>query len=75
MKNEDLSEFLLICVNNLVINSKANIKSAWPVIKNLIESSMTSMNPKIVQISFSITKSLIRSEDDYLVTYFNDMKN
>ena len=75
MKNEDLSEFLLICVNNLVINSKANIKSAWPVIKNLIESSMTSLNPKIVQISFSITKSLIRSEDDYLVTYFNDMKN
>ncbi|CAD8200740.1 unnamed protein product [Paramecium pentaurelia] len=71
--NLEVKEFILSCINHIVLNHKHNIRSGWRMIFGLIALGLKEENDKICKIAFQILSQIMEHNLDLLQDVFIDL--
>ncbi|KAM3147892.1 hypothetical protein pb186bvf_000220 [Paramecium bursaria] len=71
--DQEIKEFILSCINSIVLNHKSNIKSGWRVIFDLINLGLKEDNEKNSRIAFQILERIMNHNLDMIQDVFVDL--
>ncbi|CAD8122619.1 unnamed protein product [Paramecium sonneborni] len=71
--NLEVKEFILSCINHIVLNHKHNIRSGWRMIFGLITLGLKEDNDKICKIAFQILSQIMEHNLHLLQDVFIDL--
>ncbi|CAD8196568.1 unnamed protein product [Paramecium octaurelia] len=71
--NLDVKEFILSCINHIVLNHKHNIRSGWRMVFGLITLGLKEENDKISKMAFQILFQIMQHNLDRLQDVFIDL--
>jgi brefeldin A-inhibited guanine nucleotide-exchange protein len=64
--DSEVKEFILSCINHIVLNNYSNIRSGWKVIFGLINLGLKEEEERVYKISFSILSRIIEHNLDLI---------
>lgn len=69
----EVKEFILNCINILVLSHKNNLKNGWRVIFDLINLGLKEENKKVTSIAYQILNRIMKYNLDLIQDVFVDL--